>query len=80
MFVTLKHEATGAETTQPETTARALRKRGWVDVDSSAPAALTAPAKSAPKGEWVDYAIARGADPADAEASTRDALIDTYGD
>lgn len=37
------------------------------------------PAKSANKGEWVDYAVSQGADPAEAEAATKDDLIAKYG-
>lgn len=72
-FVELKHP-NGSVTRQPETTARALKKRGWVDVHE------TPPAKSAPKQEWVDHAVAKGADPAEAEEATKDDLIDAYGD
>lgn len=36
------------------------------------------PAKSATKAEWVDYAVSQGADREEAEASTKDALIETY--
>lgn len=36
------------------------------------------PAKSAIKPEWVAFAVARGADPEEAEAATKDDLIDTY--
>lgn len=38
-----------------------------------------APAKSAKKAEWVAWAIAQGADPDEAEAQTKEQLIDTYG-
>jgi len=37
------------------------------------------PAKSANKGEWVDYAVSAGADPAEADAATKDDLIAKYG-
>lgn len=37
------------------------------------------PAKTAPKGDWVDYAISKGADPAEAEESTKQELQDLYG-
>lgn len=36
------------------------------------------PAKSATKAEWVDFAVSQGADRTEAEASTKDALIETY--
>lgn len=73
-FVTLKHPATKAETRQPVSTASALYKRGWVDVNA------TPPAKSAPKSEWVDHAVAQGIDPAEAEAMTKDELVAEHGD
>lgn len=38
-----------------------------------------APAKSATKGEWVDYAVAQGADRDEADAATKEDLIATYG-
>lgn len=41
---------------------------------------VEAPAKSASKGEWVDYAVAQGADRDEAEAATKDDLVDRYGD
>lgn len=37
------------------------------------------PAKSATKAEWVDYAVANGADRDEAEAQTKDELIAAYG-
>lgn len=39
-----------------------------------------APAKSALKEEWVEYAVSQGADREEAESSTKDDLIATYGD
>lgn len=39
----------------------------------------SAPAESASKAEWVTWAIASGADPGEAEASTKADLIATYG-
>lgn len=38
-----------------------------------------APAKSAPKSEWVDYAVSQGMTRDDAEASTKADLTDRYG-
>ena len=37
------------------------------------------PAQSALKSEWVDHAVASGADRDEAEAMTKQELIDTYG-
>lgn len=37
------------------------------------------PAKSAGKPTWVAYAVAQGADEAEADAATKDDLIDRYG-
>lgn len=38
------------------------------------------PAKAAEKAAWVDFAVAQGADRAEAEASSKQDLIATYGD
>lgn len=54
-----------------------LRSRGWSGGDATpSPDQL---AKSAKKAEWVDYAVSQGADRAEAEAATKDELVDTYG-
>lgn len=37
------------------------------------------PAKSATKREWVDHAVASGMDREEAEATTKDALIERWG-
>lgn len=37
------------------------------------------PLRAAPKAEWVDYAISKGADSEEAEASTKAELIELYG-
>lgn len=56
--------------------ARLLEQPGnW----SSRAGGSAGPAKSASKDEWVAFAVSKGADPADAEASTKDELIETYG-
>ncbi len=39
-----------------------------------------APAKSALKEEWVDYAVSKGADRDEAEDQTKEDLIAAYGD
>lgn len=41
--------------------------------------AIERPADRAAKAVWVAYAVDRGADPAEAEALTRDELVDQYG-
>lgn len=38
-----------------------------------------APAKNATKDEWVDHAVAQGADRDEAESMTKAELVDTYG-
>jgi hypothetical protein len=38
-----------------------------------------APGRSASKAEWLAYAVARGAEQADAEELTRDQLVEQYG-
>lgn len=40
---------------------------------------VTRPAKTAAKGEWVDYAVAQGADRAAVEGMTKAELVDRYG-
>lgn len=37
------------------------------------------PAKVAPKADWVDYAVSRGADEAEAESLTKAELVELYG-
>lgn len=37
------------------------------------------PAASASKAAWVDHAVAQGADRDEAEALTKDALVEAYG-
>lgn len=39
-----------------------------------------APARSAPKAAWVDYAVARGMAREDAESSTKDELVERFGE
>lgn len=39
-----------------------------------------APAKSAAKGEWVDYAEKKGANREEAEGMTKEELVEKYGD
>ncbi len=43
------------------------------------PAALEEPKKSGSKADWVEYAVSKGADRAEAEAATRDDLAAAYG-
>lgn len=52
----------------------ALRARGYTDPDSTPPATSEAPAKSATRQEWDDYARAQGVDPDD--YSSKDELIE----
>lgn len=40
----------------------------------------TAPAKSASKAEWVDFAVTQGVAQEDAEGMTRDELVEKYAD
>lgn len=48
--------------------------------DDGVPALPTkTPAKNAPKAEWVGWAVAQGAAPEDAEASTKGDLVELYG-
>ncbi|KAB2384753.1 hypothetical protein [Actinomadura montaniterrae] len=54
---------------------------GWrrVDEPEPEPVAPSRPAKSAPKGDWVAWAVANGAEQAEAEKATKDDLIAAYG-
>lgn len=52
---------------------------GWRVVAETPPAPAGPPAKSAAKAHWVAWAIASGADRADAESATKDELITIYG-
>jgi hypothetical protein len=38
------------------------------------------PARNAPKAEWVDHAVSKGADRAEAEAMNKEQLVDKFGD
>lgn len=67
----------GPDDDVPEWAAKQIGDHAWAD---GADAGDGPPAKSANKAEWVAYAVAQGADEADAEASTKDDLIATYGD
>jgi hypothetical protein len=49
------------------------------DVGRSEPAGATRPNVRAGKDEWVAYAVAQGADPGEAGAMTKEALIERYG-
>lgn len=59
---------------QPDTVHERLSGDRAVD-----PANDSAPAKSALKDEWVDYAVSQGMDRDEAEAMTKQDLIDEYG-
>ncbi|WP_147979897.1 hypothetical protein [Streptomyces sp. MS191] len=52
---------------------------GWRAVAVEPPAPAGPPAKSAAKAEWVAWAVAQGADEAEAEKTTKDELISAYG-
>jgi hypothetical protein len=71
-----------------ETTDAAVIKRlralpesdGVTEAKEQAASGDSAPAKSAPKGDWVAWAVRCGAEQASAEAATRDQLIEQFGD
>lgn len=55
---------------------------GQVDTQALADevtAAADRPARNASKADWVGYAVSRGMDQGEAEAATRDDLIEQYG-
>lgn len=49
------------------------------DADAAGDGGDGPPSSSASKGDWVEYAVASGADRADAEGSTKADLQDRYG-
>ncbi len=55
--------------------------RTWepFDGDQGVPADSEAPAQSAKKADWVDYAVSQGADRGESEASTKDDLVHQFG-
>jgi hypothetical protein len=68
----------------PLTSPAAVAERGTAAGEAAARLAAEAggksaarPAQNAPKGEWVDHAVAKGADRARAEAATKDDLVKT---
>lgn len=55
---------------------------GWRRLDEPAPEPddpVSRPAKSASKADWVAWAVANGAEQAEAEKATKDDLIAAYG-
>lgn len=57
----------------------------WLDegqievVDGSAVSEAGPPAKTAPKADWVAFAVTKGADADEAEALTKQELVELYG-
>ncbi|MFE9865874.1 hypothetical protein ACFYPZ_24570 [Streptomyces sp. NPDC005506] len=49
------------------------------EASSTEPASIPMPSKGGSKADWVAYAVAQGADVAEAESKTRDQLVDAYG-
>lgn len=49
------------------------------DTDDNGPTDTAPPARSASKTDWLTFALASGADQAEAEALTRDQLAEQYG-
>lgn len=43
------------------------------------PSEASTPSRSGSKADWVEFAVAAGADREEAEAMTRDELIDEFG-
>lgn len=93
-FVTLYHPDTGGLQKAPAELQEHWATLGWrpvpgdlnladagaVDEFLAAPpdAPEGPPAKSGTKADWVAYAVTQGADPAEAEALTRDQLAEAY--
>lgn len=53
---------------------------GATNADEPASGPVPAPAKSAPKADWVDHAVAQGVPRENAEALSKQELIDQHGD
>lgn len=47
--------------------------------DNDGPREVAEPDKGAPKSAWVDYAVSKGLDPADARKKSHDQLVADYG-
>lgn len=47
--------------------------------DNDSPREVAEPDKGAPKSAWVDYAVSKGLDPADARKKSHDQLVADYG-
>jgi hypothetical protein len=48
--------------------------------EGTAGSTMEPPARSAPKAEWVEHAVAQGADPAEAESKTKAQLVEEHGE
>lgn len=73
----LKHPETGRIVSVSRRGAEALRARGWLDPDVEVtPAAMSRPADTAVKAEWVLYAESRGVDP---DGLTKAELVERVG-
>lgn len=71
----------GPEDDVPEWAAKQIGDHAWADDDANdGEGDGSAPAKGAPKADWIAYAVSQGADEADAEAMTKEELVTTYGD
>ncbi|MCI3271398.1 hypothetical protein [Streptomyces cylindrosporus] len=53
---------------------------GGGEGSGSGPEDVKPPARSASKADWVAYAVAQGADQAEAEGKTRDQLVELFAD
>jgi hypothetical protein len=51
----------------------------WVEPETGEVPEVKRPAKSALKAEWVGYAVSQGMSVDDADAATRDDLIERFG-
>lgn len=69
--------------TLPDRDARALVDAGYATEEPEPQPAATAtggaPARTAPKSAWVDYAVDQGADRDGAEALSKSELVELYG-
>lgn len=74
-------EAQGVLGVYPEPSTKAVAEHGdkMVTAHGDKSAELEEPKKSGSKPDWVEYAVSKGADRAEAEASSRDDLAAAYG-
>lgn len=75
----LEGDPIAGEAVQPEDLKRLVRKGFLKELEVKVEAdAGGAPAKSASKGDWVEFAVSQGLSEEDANAATKDELVEKY--